>query len=161
MGVADEHRVGVIGQSRGGYAVLALIVQSQIFRAAVCIEPSVVSFPQSAGQMQFGLVYGSGYGEILWLGGNLWTNRKRWIRNSPFFYFDKAKAPTLVLVGGMSGTEQGNAVYAGLSQLGKDVSYVLYDGEGHAPSRWTIAHHLDFLQRVIAWFDKYLKGLEK
>ena len=35
MGIADPKRLGVMGHSYGGYAVLALITQTNIFHAAV------------------------------------------------------------------------------------------------------------------------------
>ena len=41
LGIADSARIGVLGQSYGGYSVLALITQSKMFAAAVCSAADV------------------------------------------------------------------------------------------------------------------------
>src|SRR5262249_40814632 len=84
-GIADPKRIGVIGQSRGGYMVMALVTQTDIFSAAISVEPSVVSLPASAGEIAIGQITGSSYATTMWIGGNLWENQKGWIENSPFF----------------------------------------------------------------------------
>ena len=46
-----------------------------------------------------------------------------------------------------------------LTRSYKDVAHVKYDGEGHVILSY--ANQVDFWNRLIAWFDKYLKALAK
>jgi len=48
-----------------------------------------------------------------------------------------------------------------LRRLGKEAEYARYDGEGHSPLYWSYANQVDFCNRVIAWFDMYLKAVPK
>jgi len=45
--------------------------------------------------------------------------------------------------------------------LNKDVMYAKYEGEGHWQGTFSYANQVDYLNRVIDWFDKYLKAPEK
>jgi len=49
-------------------------------------------------------------------------------------------------------------VYVGLRRLGKVVEYAKYEGEDHSPVYWSYAHQIDFCNRMISWFEKYVKG---
>ncbi len=49
-------------------------------------------------------------------------------------------------------------VFTGLRRLGKPVTYLRYEGEGHWEGTWGYANQLDALRRIIAWFDRHLKG---
>jgi dipeptidyl aminopeptidase/acylaminoacyl peptidase len=62
---------------------------------------------------------------------------------------DKAVAPFL-----------GDQVFVALRRLGKDVKYAKYEGEDHPPLYWSYANQVDFCNRMIAWFDKYLKPVK-
>jgi dipeptidyl aminopeptidase/acylaminoacyl peptidase len=52
---------------------------------------------------------------------------------------------------------QSDEIFVGLRRLGKEVEYAKYEGEGHSPLYWTYAHQVDFVNRMIVWFDRYLK----
>ena len=49
-------------------------------------------------------------------------------------------------------------IFAALQNLGKEAVYVEYKGEGHTPGTYSFSHQLDLTNRIVAWFDKYLKG---
>ena len=159
-GIADSKRIGVAGHSRGGFMVMALLVQTDIFAAALSVEPSTVSLPASAGEFGQGIVTGSGYAQTMWIEGNLWDNTAAWIENSPFFYLPRVTTPVFVVAGGDSRAIVGDQIYAGLAQLNKRVTYARYFGEGHVPSLWKSSNYRDFIERSIAWFDDHLKKPE-
>jgi dipeptidyl aminopeptidase/acylaminoacyl peptidase len=47
-------------------------------------------------------------------------------------------------------------LFVGLRRLGKVVTYAKYEGEGHQANGYR--NQLDIANRMIAWFEKYLKG---
>jgi dipeptidyl aminopeptidase/acylaminoacyl peptidase len=163
MGVADADRIGVTGHSYGGYSTLSLIVQSPRFKAAVMRAGSGDIFGGYGHLAPDGTNYGlawaeSGQGRM---GGHPWEYRERYIENSPVFYLDRVRTPLLIIHG--SGDDAvpaflADQVFTGLRRLGKSVTYLRYEGEGHWEGTWSYANQLDALQRVIAWFDRHLKG---
>jgi len=162
LGVADPDRVGVIGHSYGGYSTLALITQSTRFKAAVSAD-GTGDLVASYGQM-----YNSGWSIDIGaeetgqgkMGGSPWQVRERYIENSPFFYLDRVQTPVLLIHGAADSRVPawlGDQIFVGLRRLGKEVTYVKYKGEEHSPYYWSSANQLDYCNRIIAWFDKYLK----
>ncbi|MGH7514133.1 MAG: S9 family peptidase [Gemmatimonadales bacterium] len=161
IGVADPARIGVIGHSYGGYSALALIVQSHRFKAAVMREGlgDLVSAYGALGDDGTNYLLSwaeAGQGQM---GGSLWEVRDRFIENSPLFYLDRVQTP-LLIIQGMADFDpvQSDEVFTGLRRLGKRVEYARYKGEGHFEGLWSRPNQLDYLRRVLAWFDTYLKG---
>ncbi len=160
MGIADPERLGIIGHSYGGYSTLALIEQSRQFKAAIDfsgVTNLLNSYAKvgSAGGLNW-VEEGQGL-----MGGSPWQHRDRFIENSPFFYFDRVETPLLIIHGGSDETVpvvESHIAFGALRRLGKDVVFAEYKGEGHAPSTWTYPNRVDYCERIIAWFDKYLKG---
>jgi dipeptidyl aminopeptidase/acylaminoacyl peptidase len=160
MGVADPDHIGVIGQSYGGYSTLSLLVQTNRFRAAV----STSGFGNLLGIYgeldQDGTAYGTltEAGQGL-MGGTPWEYRDRYIENSPIFYLDRVETPVL-LVNGSDDTVVApflpDAVFVGLRRLGKIVEYRKYFGEDHQVFGYE--NQLDVGNRIVGWFDQYLKS---
>jgi dipeptidyl aminopeptidase/acylaminoacyl peptidase len=149
-GVADPDRVGVFGWSSGGYSTLALIVQTTRFRAAIA----------GAGFSDWIAMYGEGGWsdeESVRIGGTLWEKRDLFIENSPIFYLDRVETPLLLIHGANDGGVRpaySEQVYTGLRRLGKPVLYASYGGEDHVIQ--VFENQVDLVERMIAWFDKYL-----
>jgi dipeptidyl aminopeptidase/acylaminoacyl peptidase len=163
MGVGDPERLGVMGQSNGGFSTLALIVQTKQFKAAVEIDGTADLVSLYSEMDKAGTSYGVGLLEHTQnsMGGTPWQYRERYIENSPFFYLDRVETPILIVHGTEDTTVAsflGDEVFVGLRRLGKEVEYAKYKGEGHSPIYWSYANQTDFCNRMIAWFDKYLKG---
>jgi dipeptidyl aminopeptidase/acylaminoacyl peptidase len=160
MGIVDPQRVAVMGQSYGGYSTLSLLVQTARFKAAVESDgPSdLIAF---YGEMFVdGTSFGSSIGETGQglMGGTPWQYRERYIENSPFFYLDRIETPLLIMHGAQDGVIApflGDEIFVGLRRLGKIVEYAKYQGEGHVFTGY--ANQVDAANRVILWFDKYLK----
>jgi dipeptidyl aminopeptidase/acylaminoacyl peptidase len=164
MGIADPDRIGLLGHSSGGFAAVALLTESKRFRAAVAIS-GYGNFVSSYGAMQSD---GSNNGittanYFVGMGGPSQVPLT-FFENSPVFYFDRVATPLLIVHG--SDDEDvpsflSDEVFVDLRDLGKQVEYAKYEGESHAPRDWSYANQLDLAERVIAWFDRYLKAEAK
>ena len=159
LGVADPARVAVLGHSYGGYSALSLIVQTNRFKAAVALD-GMGNLISLYGEMdQAGIAFGtsSETGQQL-MGGNPWTERSRYIENSPLFYLDRVRTPVL-LVHGAADTNTAaflsDEVFVALRRLGKIVEYARYEGEDHVFLKEE--NQRDVCNRIVRWFDKYLK----
>ena len=158
LGIADSNRVGVMGHSWGGYSVLALLVQTQRFRAGLMRG----GFGDRLAS--YGTVEPSGWarGALVsdWeMGGTVWEQRDRFIQNSPIYFFDRIRTPLLIVHGEAETTVPiflADQVFAGLQRLGKDVEYARYRGENHGESEWSYANQRDYVARMIRWFETRL-----
>ena len=158
MGIADPDRLGVLGHSYGGYSTLALIVQTNRFKAAVETDGMADLMAMYGEMSKAGEAYGTlaEHGQSL-MGGTPWSHRDRYIENSPIFYLDAVQTPLLMVQGADDATVAaflGDEIFVGLRRLGMTVAYAKYEGEGHVIG--TYANKLDVANRVIAWFEKYL-----
>ncbi|HEX7330625.1 MAG TPA: prolyl oligopeptidase family serine peptidase [Pyrinomonadaceae bacterium] len=160
LGIADPERVGVTGQSNGGYGVLSLIVQTNRFKAAVDRMGPGNLISQYTQMTESGQsVYTAE--SVIRTGGSLWEKRDKFIENSPIFFFDKVQTPLLIIQGTADVqvmVARSDEVFVSLRFLGKEVEYARYRGEGHGVAEWTFPNQVDYLNRVIAWFDLWLKS---
>ena len=160
MGIADPERLGIIGHSHGGYSVLGMITQVQRFKAAVCWAGSG-NLVSMYGQMDSdGTSHWIDWAErgLGSIGGSLWEVRERYIENSPIFYLDHVNTPLLIVQGGsdrITTPNHSEEIFVGLRRLGKEVEYARYEGEDHA--FWHYPNRVDFCNRLIRWFDQWLK----
>jgi dipeptidyl aminopeptidase/acylaminoacyl peptidase len=160
MGVADPARLGVYGQSYGGYSTLSLLVQSNRFATAVAMSGISDIFSM------YGTMYDDGSDWTSWaesqqgrMGGTPWEQRQRYIDNSPFFFLDRVKTPVLLEYGQNDRFAAINweQAFVSLRRLGNTVTLVRYAGEGHVLLRQS--NQLDFCTRLFAWFNTYLKPM--
>ena len=160
IGIADPDRLGVMGHSYGGYSTLSLIVQTGRFKAAVETNgiANLVSFygEMARDGTAFGNLSEKGQPRM---GGSPWEFRDRYIENSPLFYLDAVHTPLLIIHGAKDTAVApflADELFVGLRRLGKVVTYAKYEGEGHQANGYR--NQLDIANRMIAWFEKYLKG---
>lgn len=165
MGIADPDRIGVIGQSYGGYTVNVLVTQTKRFKAAVALaglSDLISNYGIFDARMRYGLGGSSFFSS--WseggqgrMGVSPWEDRLQWIENSPIYYLNKVETPLLLLHGDLDfvSLAQAEEVFSGLKRLGKEVEFVRYFGEGHVLSK--PANIRDSWQRIAAWFDKHLR----
>lgn len=160
MGIADPDRLGVMGQSNGGYSTLGLIVQTKRFKAAVDLDGWGDHIAHYGQMDKDGGAFGTSleHGQDA-MGGSVWEFRERYIENSPLFYLDKIETPVLVVHGGADSTVApflGDEIFVGLRRLGKEAEYAKYPNEEHSLLYWSYQHQADLCGRILAWFDKYL-----
>lgn len=159
LGIADPERLGILGSSYGGYSTLSLIVQTNRFKAAH-MNAGLADLISNYGDLTAeGVTLGVGWAENGQgrMGGTPWEFRQRYIENSPIFYLDRVQTPLFITHGALdTTTSQSDAVFVGLQRLGKEVLYVKYEGEGHGIEGY--ANKSDYWQRMIGWFDLYLKS---
>jgi dipeptidyl aminopeptidase/acylaminoacyl peptidase len=159
LGIADPDRLAVMGTSAGGYSVIALLTQTQRFKAAV----------MNAGFGDLTLTYGymSSTGDAFFvplteqyqlpMGGPPWVVPQRYVQNSPIFYLDRVQTPLLIQVGKDDApfVAASDQIFVGLKRLGRDVTYLQYSGEGHYIRG---SEHLkDYWTRVFSFLKAHLK----
>ena len=163
LGIADPDRLAVMGHSYGGYTTLALIVQTDRFKAAISIagESDLIgSYGEMGDDASAYCVAIAERGQGA-MGGTPWERRERYIENSPFFYFDRIQTPLLIVQGSRDTAVApflGDQIFVALRRLGKKAEYARYEGEEHSPSQgWTYYHQVDLSYRIIRWLDSNLK----
>jgi dipeptidyl aminopeptidase/acylaminoacyl peptidase len=161
IGIADPTRLALMGHSYGGYSVLAILVQTNRFKAAVSSGGFSNLFSQYGEMRDDGSAVGIGWTEHDQgrMPGSPWEFRDRYIENSPFFFLDRVRTPVLLLHGGVDFTvlpARAAETFVALRRLGRPVELVRYEGEGHHPGSWSVANATDYWQRIFDWFDRYL-----
>jgi dipeptidyl aminopeptidase/acylaminoacyl peptidase len=151
-GVADADRLGIGGWSYGGYMSEWAITQTTRFKAAVSGAglSNLIS--------EYGTEEGPSYDE--WFYGVPYEPEKitGFLNSSPFVHLKNAKTPTLILQGEADTVDpvgQSLELYRGLKRYGVETELVLYPREPHGFHEEK--HLLDRLNRILAWYDKYLK----
>jgi dipeptidyl aminopeptidase/acylaminoacyl peptidase len=148
----DNHRVGITGWSYGGYMTMWAITQTNRFRAAV----------SGAGLSNWLSYYGENDIDewmVPYFGATVYDDPKIYAKSSPMEFIKNVKTPTLLLVGERDGevpVPQSREFWHGLKTLGVETQFVVYAGEGHAIRQPD--HRRDISQRMIGWFDRYLKA---
>jgi dipeptidyl aminopeptidase/acylaminoacyl peptidase len=148
----DNDRIGITGWSYGGYMTMWAVTQSHRFRAAV----------SGAGLADFLSYYGENDIDewmIPYFGASVYDDPAVYARSSPITFIRNVKTPTLVVVGERDGecpAPQSREFWHALKTLGVETQYVVYAGEGHAFLE--ADHQRDVTERMIAWFDRYLKA---
>src|SRR5262245_61421014 len=149
-GVADPNRLGIGGWSYGGYMAAWAVTHTTRFKAAVSGAP-VIDMAS-----EFGTENNSAYDE--WFYGTPYEKLDGFIKASPITYVKQVKTPTLLLQGEDDTTDpigQSQQFYRGLKRYHVASDLVLYPREGHGLREEN--HLLDRLNRIVAWYDKYLK----
>ena len=160
MGVADADRLGVHGTSYGGYATVLLLTETDRFKAAINVSGKVdmVSFYTDSERLGVRNTHAPEKSQDR-IGGTLWEFPERYIEHSAIFRLDRVKTPLLTISGDQDPNvhaNQSRELYYALRRLGKEVEWVRYVNGGHRPPN-SVAESIDFEQRIVAWYDKYLK----
>ena len=157
----DGSKIGIQGQSWGGYQVAHLITVTDMYAAAWAGAP-VVNMT-------------SAYGGIRWetgmnrqfqyektqsrIGATLWEKPELYIQNSPLFNLPKVNTPVAIMHNDADGAVpwyQGIEMFTGLKRLGKPVWLLNYNNEAH--NLVQRQNKKDIQIREQQFFDYYLKG---
>jgi dipeptidyl aminopeptidase/acylaminoacyl peptidase len=154
MGLVDKDKVGIGGGSYGGYfSAWAATKYSQRFKAAVDFA-GISNWPSFMGTT-----------DIPWeealVHWDLWSYDEPelfWER-SPLAHIKNANTPLLIAHGEKDlrvPVSQGWEMYTALKVKGTPTEFVIYPREPHGLRER--AHQLDYIQRSLDWFDRYVKG---
>jgi dipeptidyl aminopeptidase/acylaminoacyl peptidase len=152
LGIADPERLGIGGWSYGGYMAAWAVTQTNRFKASVSGAP-MTDLASEFGTENPGVNIGDA-----WALGTPYENLDLFNKRSPVVFVKNVKTPTLLLNGEVDSTDpigQCQQFYRGLKRYDVETEFVKYPRMEHGPSEEK--HQLDILNRMIAWFDKYLK----
>jgi dipeptidyl aminopeptidase/acylaminoacyl peptidase len=162
-GFVDGNRIGLQGQSWGGYQIAYIVTRTDMFACAMAGAP--VSNMVSA------------YGGIRWesgrsrmfqyektqsrIGATLWERPIDYINNSPVFFADKINTPLLIMSNDGDGAVpwyQGIEMFTALRRLQKPCWLLNYNNEEHNLKATSWGNRMDLTRRMYQFFDHYLKG---
>ncbi len=151
----DASRLGVTGQSYGGYMTNRIITKTQRFKAAVA-DGSISNLISFAGTSLYHSLMESEY-QL-----SVYDNYDELWKCSPLRDVKNVSTPVLFLHGETDNEvpiSQAEEMFIALKKLGVTTSLVQYAGEGHGwrPDLKPDAK-IDLLTRMIGWFDMFLKN---
>jgi dipeptidyl aminopeptidase/acylaminoacyl peptidase len=165
MGIADSSRLGVHGTSYGGYATNLLITQTDRFKAAINISGKVdiISFYTDSPRLGVRNLHAAEKSQDR-LGATLWQQPQKYVQHSAIFFADRIKTPLLLLTGAQDSNvpaDNTREMYYALRRLNKEVVWVNYLNGGHGAGNSTAEEFVDMQNRIVGWYDKYLKRDQK
>jgi dipeptidyl aminopeptidase/acylaminoacyl peptidase len=157
----DSTKMGIQGQSWGGYQVAHLITRTDMYAAAWSGAP-VVNMTSAYG----GIRWGTGMSRQFQyentqsrIGKPLWEARDLYIENSPLFFMDKVNTPVAIMHNDNDGAVpwyQGIEFFTALRRLNKPVWLLNYNGDDH--NLIQRQNRKDIQIREAQFFDHFLKG---
>ena len=166
IGYADPERIGVFGQSMGGYAVDTIVTQTSRFKAAVAIAgptdlPAFASAFDPTARGYDGIEHERSYNWYMFTYGggpsvadDLWGYRK----DSPLEYADRIHTPLLLIHGerdARAPLSQAEALFNRIYRQGGTARLSRYWGENHALAR-SPANVRNIFRETLSWFGKYM-----
>lgn len=172
LGITDPKRVGVMGQSGGGYAVFGLITRTNRFRAAVALagisdlalltgqfDPTARGYPGIADEASDNRAEAE---LSIWeLGAPAFQAPIRYAIASPISRVSSVETPLLIVHGDQDvrgGIAQSEVFFSALARQGKTARLLRVGAESHSLAQ-SPANIRAVLAETLAWFDKYLTPL--
>lgn len=151
----DGQKLGVTGQSYGGYMTNRIITKTKRFKAAVA-DGSISNLISFAGTSLYSSLMESEYQLPVY------DNYDALWKCSPLKDVKNVSTPILFLHGETDNevpVSQAQEMFVAVKKLGVTTSFVLYTGEGHG---WRPDLRpdtkIDLLTRMIGWFNEHLKN---
>ena len=154
-------KIGIQGQSWGGYQVAHLITRTNMYAAAWSGAP-VWNMTSAYGgiRWQTGMSRQFQYERTQSrIGKNLWEAQDLYIENSPLFYTPNVNTPVAIMHNDNDGAVpwyQGIEMFMALRRLGKPAWLLNYNNDEH--NLMNRANRNDIQRRQQQFFDHYLKG---
>jgi dipeptidyl aminopeptidase/acylaminoacyl peptidase len=161
QGFVDSTKIGLQGQSWGGYQIAHLITRTNLYAAAWAGAP-VVNMTSAYGGIRWGpgmnrqFQYEKTQSRI---GATLWEKPNLYIENSPLFHLPKVTTPLVIMANDADDAVpwyQGIEFYTALRRLGKKVWMLNYNNEAH--NLVERKNRKDIQIREQQFFDYLLKG---
>jgi dipeptidyl aminopeptidase/acylaminoacyl peptidase len=160
-GWVDSTKMGLQGQSWGGYQAAYIITKTNLFAAAWAGAP-VANMTSAYG----GIRWESGMNRQFQyersqsrIGATLWEDTKSYLDNSPLFSLPKVSTPLVIMANDADGAVpwyQGIEMFTAMRRLGKKVWMLNYNGEAH--NLVERKNRKDIQIREQQFFDWKLKG---
>ena len=157
----DSTRMGLQGQSWGGYQTAQLITMTKRYAAAMAGAP-VSNMISAFG----GIRWGSGLNRQFQyestqsrIGKTIWEAPELYIENSPLFHLPNVKTPLLIMSNDRDGAVpwyQGLELYNGMRRLGKPCWMLNYNDDNHNLTK--LPYKMDLSIRMRQFFDHYLQN---
>jgi len=160
-GYVDEKKLGLQGQSWGGYQTAYLITQTHMFAAAMAGAP-VSNMTSAYGGIRWGSgiarsgQYESGQSRI---GQPLVDAPQLYLENSPLFHLRNVTTPLFIMNNDADDAVpwyQGIELFVGMRRLGKEIYFIDYNNDVHNPA--SRANQKDIAMRMQQFFDNKLMG---
>ncbi|MCT4562140.1 MAG: prolyl oligopeptidase family serine peptidase [Crocinitomicaceae bacterium] len=155
----DSTRMGLQGQSWGGYQTAQLVTMTDRYAAAMAGAPVANMFSAYGG-----IRWGSGLNRQFQyektqsrIGKTIWEAPELYIENSPLFHLPKVETPLLIMHNDEDGAVpwyQGIELFTGMKRLGKPCWMLNYNGDDH--NLMKDANRRDLSLRMRQFFDHYL-----
>lgn len=155
----DSTKLGLQGQSWGGYQTAQLVTMTDKYEAAMAGAPVSNMFSAYGG-----IRWGSGLSREFQyektqsrIGATIWEKPELYKENSPLFHLPKVKTPLLIMHNDGDGAVpwyQGIELFMGLRRLGKPTWMLNYNGEEH--NLMKTANRIDLSIRMKQFFDHFL-----
>ncbi len=161
QGYVDSTKIGLQGQSWGGYQIAYLITRTNLYAAAWAGAP-VANMTSAYG----GIRWGTGLNRQFQyektqsrIGATLWEKPNLYIQNSALFSLLKVTTPLVIMANDADDAVpwyQGIEMYTGMRRLGKKVWMLNYNNEAH--NLVERKNRKDIQIREQQFFDFLLKG---
>jgi dipeptidyl aminopeptidase/acylaminoacyl peptidase len=156
----DSMRMGLQGQSWGGYQTAQLVTMTKRYAAAMAGAP-VGNMISAYG----GIRWGSGLNRQFQyestqsrIGKTIWDAQALYIENSPLFHLPNVTTPLLIMANDRDGAVpwyQGLELYNGMRRLGKPCWMLNYNDDDNLTK---LPYKMDLSIRMRQFFDHYLQG---
>jgi dipeptidyl aminopeptidase/acylaminoacyl peptidase len=149
-GIIDRERVGITGDSGGGYLSAYAATRSKLFKAAVP-KACVTNW------LSFHFTSNVGHFDELVLESDPFDPKGNHILLSPVMYAREAVTPTLIIQGALDlicPVGQAQELYQALVEVGVEAELVVHRQAGHEVVERE--YLLDQWDRIRAWFDRHL-----
>ncbi|MBS1513271.1 MAG: S9 family peptidase [Bacteroidetes bacterium] len=161
LGYVDSTKLGLQGQSWGGYQTAILITKTKLFAAAWAGAP-VANMTSAYG----GIRWGSGLNRQFQyektqsrIGATLWEKQNLYIENSPLFHLPNVNTPLVIMSNDADDAVpwyQGIELFTAMRRLSKPVWLLQYNNEAH--NLVERKNRKDIQIREQQFFDWKLKG---
>lgn len=159
-GFIDSTKIGLQGQSWGGYQTTYLITQTNLYKAAWAGAPVGNMFSAYGG-----IRWGSGFNRQMQyehgqsrIGATPWQKPELYIKNSPLFHLPKVTTPLVIMHNDADDAVpwyQGIELFTAMRRLNKKVWMLNYNGEAH--NLMERKNRKDIQQKQVEYFDWLLK----
>jgi len=161
QGFIDSTKIGLQGQSWGGYQTAFLITQTNLYKDAWAGAPVANMFSAYGG-----IRWESGYNRQMQyerqqsrIGATIWQKPQLYIENSPLFHLPNVKTPLVIMSNDADGAVpwyQGIEMFTAMRRLNKPVWLLNYNNEAH--NLVERRNRKDIQIREQEFFDWQLKG---